>query len=151
MTDERAAPGGDIHETMVRSTYWWGVPTLLGAEHDPDPGAADIALVGVPHSTGNGTTERDQHLGPRAVRHVSGLLRGRVNGALGIDPWSAARLRDLGDVALPEANDNEACIARITARYREIGAAGARPVSIGGDHSITGRHPAGGWRARARP
>jgi len=46
------------------------VPTLFRCPHDPDPDQCDIALVGVQHSTGNGTTERDQHLGPRAVRDV---------------------------------------------------------------------------------
>ena len=128
----------DIHDAVLRGTYWWGMPTLLGADHDPDPAAADIALVGVPHSTGNGTTERDQHLGPRAVRNVSPWLGGRVHGVYGFDPWARARVRDLGDVPLPEANDNEACIARITDYYRGLDAAGVRPVSIGGDHSITG-------------
>ena len=39
---------------------------------------------------------------------------------------------------LPRANDNEASIADITAFFKGIDAAGARPVSIGGDHSITG-------------
>jgi guanidinopropionase len=34
-----------------------------------------LLLVGVPHSTGNGTTERDQHLGPRAVRNISAMLK----------------------------------------------------------------------------
>ena len=45
------------------------------------PDNKDIALVGVPHSTGNGTTERDQHLGPRALRHVSAVQR-RVHSVL---------------------------------------------------------------------
>ena len=91
----------------------------------------------MPHSTGNGTTERDQHLGPRAVRDVSAMAR-RVHMEFGIDPWERARIRDLGDVPLPEANDNEACIERITEFYRVIDAAGVRPVSVGGDHSVTG-------------
>jgi guanidinopropionase len=41
-------------------------------------------------------------------------------------------------VPFPRANDNEDCIERITAFYQNIAKAGARPVSIGGDHSITG-------------
>ena len=39
---------------------------------------------------------------------------------------------------LPRANDNEDCIERITSFFGRIDRAGARPVSIGGDHSITG-------------
>ena len=58
-----------------QSWYWWGIPTLFRCPWNEDPAACDIALVGVPHSTGNGSTERDQHLGPRAVRHVSGYYR----------------------------------------------------------------------------
>ena len=117
--------------------YWYGIPTLFRCEYDPDPHNADIALVGVPHSTGNGTTQRDQHLGPRAVRNVSAIAR-RVHGQFGIDPWDMCRIRDLGDVPLSEGNNNERSIEMITDFYRSIDAAGARPVSIGGDHSITG-------------
>ncbi|XDZ66521.1 arginase family protein [Alphaproteobacteria bacterium LSUCC0684] len=123
-------------QSMMDNLYWWGVPTLFRAPHAAADGA-DIALVGVPHSTGNGTTERDQHLGPRAVRNVSALQR-RVHGDFRIDPWSSARIVDAGDVPFPRANDNEDCIQRITDFFTEIDHAGARPVSIGGDHSITG-------------
>lgn len=123
-------------KSMMENLYWWGVPTLFRCPHE-GPQGKDIALVGVPHSTGNGTTERDQHLGPRAVRNVSAVQR-RVHGAFGIDPWVSAKIADVGDVPFPRANDNEDCIARITEFYKTIDAAGARPVSIGGDHSITG-------------
>ncbi len=122
--------------SMMENLYWWGVPTLFRCPHD-GPEGKDIALVGVPHSTGNGTTERDQHLGPRAVRNVSAVQR-RAHGGFQIDPWTAAKVVDVGDVPFPRANDNEDCIARITEFYRGLDAAGARPVSIGGDHSITG-------------
>ena len=44
---------------------------LFRCPHQPETDGCDIALVGVPHSTGNGTTQRDQHLGPRAVRNIS--------------------------------------------------------------------------------
>lgn len=124
-------------ERMMDSLYWWGVPTLFRCPHDGDPANCDIALAGVPHSTGNGTTERDQHLGPRAARNVSAMAR-RAHMKFGFSPWEACRINDVGDVPFPEANDNEACIQRITDFYRNIDQAGARPVSIGGDHSITG-------------
>lgn len=125
------------HATMLEGLYWWGVPTLFRCPHNVDPNECDIALVGVPHSTGNGTTERDQHLGPRAVRDVSALNR-RAHMKFGIIPWDMCRIHDLGDVPLHEANDNEKCIERITDFYRKIDGAGVRPVSVGGDHAITG-------------
>lgn len=128
---------GDKHNrSMMENLYWWGIPTLFRCPNEGLDGQ-DIALVGVPHSTGNGTTERDQHLGPRAVRHVSAVQR-RVHSLFEVDPWNSARITDLGDVPFPRANDNEDCIARITEFYQDIDAAGVRPVSIGGDHSITG-------------
>ncbi|MCK0152039.1 arginase family protein [Marivita sp. S6314] len=127
----------DPYQTSImENLYWWGIPTLFRCPNQ-GPEGADIALVGVPHSTGNGTTERDQHLGPRALRNVSSVAR-RVHAEFQLDPWAAARVVDVGDVPLPRANDNEACIEDITAFYKTIDAAGARPVSVGGDHSITG-------------
>ena len=116
--------------SMMTNLYWWGVPTMFRCPNLP-PEGADIALVGVPHSTGNGTTERDQHLGPRAFRNVSAVSR-RMHGVFGIDPWTAAKIHDVGDVPLPRANDNEACIEDISRFYQGIDEAGARPVSIGG-------------------
>ena len=70
---------------MVEGLYWWGPATLFRCPVDPDPANCDIALVGVPHASGNASTERDQHLGPRAVRHVSALQR-RYHGAFGFSP-----------------------------------------------------------------
>ncbi len=117
--------------------YWWGIPTFFRCTWNEDPTACDIALVGVPHSTGNGSTERDQHLGPRAVRNVSGFYR-RSHGVHGFAPFECARIHDLGDVPLPEAMNNEACMRDIEAYFLRLDAAGTRPVSIGGDHAITG-------------
>ena len=124
-------------ELMMETMYWWGIPTLFRCPHKSDPIECDIALVGVPHSTGNGTTERDQHLGPRAVRHVSAGLR-RVHLDFQINPWEENKIHDLGDVPLPEANNNEKCIEDIINFYEKIAKVKKPVVSIGGDHSITG-------------
>lgn len=127
----------DNARSMMENLYWWGIPSLFRADIADTPEGQDIVLAGVPHSTGNGTTERDQHLGPRAVRHVSANMR-RAHMRYGFYPLESGRIADIGDVPLPEANNNEACIRDITAFYKAIDQAGARPVSIGGDHSITG-------------
>ena len=120
-------------QIMMETLYWWGIPTLFRCKNDPNPKNCDIALVGVPHSTGNGTTERDQHLGPRAVRNISAMLR-RSHLEFGIDPWKKNKIHDLGDVPFPEANDNEKCIERISSFYDHIEKAEKPVVSIGGDH-----------------
>jgi guanidinopropionase len=127
----------DTDRMMMETLYWWGVPTLFRCPHDADPAKCDIALVGVPHSSGNGSTERDQHLGPRAVRNVSAHNR-RYHKQFDFSPWERCRINDLGDVPLPEAMDNEKSVERISAFFKPIADAGARPVSIGGDHGITG-------------
>jgi guanidinopropionase len=117
--------------------YWWGIPTFFRCPWDEDPAASDIALLGVPHSSGNGSTERDQHLGPRAVRHVSALYR-RAHGRFGIVPWDLCRIADAGDVPLPEAMVNDASVRHIEDHARRFDRAGCRLVAVGGDHSITG-------------
>jgi guanidinopropionase len=127
----------DNDRMIMETLYWWGVPTLFRAPFDPDPQHCDIALVGVPHSSGNGSTERDQHLGPRAVRHVSAHNR-RYHKHFDLSPWEQCRIHDLGDVPLPEAMDNEKCVERISAFFKTVADAGASPVAIGGDHGITG-------------
>ena len=111
-------PGSD-DLVLLEALYWWGIPTLFRCPANPDPAACDIALVGVPHSSGNGSTERDQHLGPRAVRNVSAHYR-RAHRHFGIVPWDHARINDLGDVPLPEAMDNEACVARISDYFARV-------------------------------
>jgi len=75
MSDHSHQSGDAASRAMMDNLYWWGIPSLFRAVIADSPADLDIALVGVPHSTGNGTTERDQHLGPRAVRHVSANMR----------------------------------------------------------------------------
>ena len=116
--------------------FWWGLPTLFRCPPVTDPTDTDIALVGVPHSSGNGTTWRDQHLGPRSVRNASmGYRRHHLRWDL--DPWRACRIHDLGDVPIFESLANDRAVHEIEAFYKKIDRAGARPVSIGGDHSIS--------------
>jgi len=115
---------------------WWGIATMFRCPYDSDPKNADIALVGVPHNKGIALTYRDQHLGPRALRDVAAGYR-RTHKKYQMAPWDVCRINDLGDVPLPNAMVNSKCLKDIEAYYKTLDAAGARPVSIGGDHSIT--------------
>lgn len=127
----------EARRAQMRHWYWWGVATFFKCPWNEAPEACDIGLVGVPHSTGNGSTERDQHLGPRSIRHVSGRLR-RAHQAFRLTPWEELTIHDLGDVPLPEANNNEVSVAHIQDYYEILDEVGTRPVSFGGDHAITG-------------
>ncbi|MDJ0895008.1 MAG: agmatinase [Alphaproteobacteria bacterium] len=99
-----------------------------------DPSELDIALIGVPFDLAVTNRPGTRH-GPRQVRDMSTLIR-RTHHVSLITPRDLVRLGDLGDIEInPFDLDKslaaiEACIARVTA-------AGARPMSIGGDHLIS--------------
>ena len=133
-TDTMIDDESSLH-ALVEGTNWWGIATLFRCELENDPRNVDIGLVGVPHSAGNGTSQRDQHYGPRAVRHVSAEYR-RFHREFGINPWELCRIRDMGDPRLPHAMVNDLAMKDIQAFYGSLDAANVRPVSIGGDHSI---------------
>ena len=127
---------GDITVEDLGFLHWWGPPTLYRCALEPDPANVDVALVGVPHSTGNGTTWRDQHLGPRSIRDVS-MAYQRLHLGWQFDPWKACRIRDMGDVPILNSLVNDVAIREIEAFYTPLDAFGVRPVSFGGDHSIS--------------
>jgi guanidinopropionase len=54
-----------------------------------------------------------------------------------LDPWEVCRIRDLGDVPILNTLVNDVAVREIERFYLPIDAAGARPVSFGGDHSIS--------------
>ena len=85
----------DFHDQrMMEKLYWWGISTFFKCPFSQITDAA-ITLIGIPLSTGNGSTERDQHLGPRALRHISAVQR-RMHLDFGLDRWTAAKIIDGG-------------------------------------------------------
>jgi guanidinopropionase len=95
----------------------------------------DIGLIGVPTDLGVTNRPGARH-GPREMRNSSSLMRA-FNLALGINPYELCRIADLGDVRLSHRYDLEKQVEEIEAFYRKVHAAGVRPVTAGGDHSIT--------------
>src|SRR5271170_8035677 len=116
------------------------VATLLGAPYRPDAantadfGGLDFALVGVPMDLGV-TNRAGARFGPRAVRDIERI--GPYNHALGVVPRAECQAADIGDVPMRSRFSLDSCIEDIEAFYRRIQAAGVRPLSVGGDHSIT--------------
>src|SRR2546425_7856932 len=94
----------------------------------------DVALVGIPYD-GGVSYRTGARFGPRAVREQSSLIR-PWHPVLKVHPFERLRVADCGDVdVLPISI--ERTYAAITAKIDAVTAAGAAPVCVGGDHSIT--------------
>lgn len=131
MTDET----GNFAEAALRFIYWYGPATFFRCPWDSDPAHADIAIIGVPFSGGN-PIERGQYLGPRAIRNTTMGYR-RAHREWRVDPFEICRINDLGDVPIIRTLNAFQALDDIRDFYRAVDAAGARPLSVGGDHSIT--------------
>lgn len=148
-----SAAGGDIFDPHFRSVAQaqftgsdrrkWpfaGIPTLLDAPCMPDAatledfGGLDIALIGVPMDLGV-TNRNGSRFGPRALRTIERV--GPYDHVLRCAPLSRARIADIGDVPMQSRYDLALCHADIEAFYKRLVKAGVRPLSVGGDHSIS--------------
>jgi agmatinase len=115
--------------------------TLLDAPYRPDApdlpdfGGLDVALVGVPMDLGV-TNRTGARLGPRAVRSIERI--GPYEHVLRRVPFADAEVADIGDVPLQSRFNLDQCHADIVGFYEKIVRAGVVPLSVGGDHSITG-------------
>ena len=109
-------------------------PYRPGAAERGDFGDLDVAFVGVPMDLGL-SNRSGARLGPRAVRAIERI--GPYNYALKVVPRAECRAADIGDVPMRSRYSLEGCIEDIAAFYARLHAAGVRPLSVGGDHSIT--------------
>lgn len=111
-----------------------GLITFGRQPHRRDCAGADVAIVGVPYDS-SVSYRSGARFGPRAIREQSLLLWG-YNNAQSVDPFQAQRVVDYGDVDVVPV-DILATQRAIEAEVGEILAAGAKVISLGGDHSIT--------------
>jgi guanidinopropionase len=125
---------GDTYEPM-REPRFTEIATFMRAPLARSLQEVDIALIGVPTDLGVTNRPGARH-GPREIRNASSLMRA-FNLGLGVNPYELCRIADLGDVRLSHRYDLEQQVKEIEAYYAKVKAAGVRPVSAGGDHSIT--------------
>jgi arginase family enzyme len=149
-----SAAGGDIRDPRFKavadqvfqdsdSRKWpfSGPATFIDAPFRPDgltpEGLAelDVALIGIPMDLGV-TNRTGARLGPRAVRAIERV--GPYEHVLGVAPMGALRVADVGDVPMRSRYSLADCHADIEACYRRIAQTKVVPLSVGGDHSITG-------------
>ncbi len=110
------------------------IPTFMRLPHLTDPAAVDIALVGVPWDGGTTNRAGARH-GPREIRNMSSFMR-KVHHVSRIAPYQLARVADLGDAPVNPIDLMDS-LARIEGFFARIHAAGAVPLSAGGDHLVT--------------
>jgi agmatinase len=108
--------------------------TFMRLPHVEDLRGLDVAIVGVPFD--GGTSYRPgARLGPREIRAQSSLIR-PYNYFQKVAPFDRLNVADVGDVDAPPVSI-EKCYDAVEARIGAIIEAGARPLVIGGDHSIS--------------
>ena len=110
------------------------IPTFMRLPHVTDPARLDIALIGVPWDGGTTNRAGARH-GPREIRNMSSFMR-KVHHVSRIAPYDLARIADLGDAPVNPI-DLMDTLGRIEKFYAKVHAAGALPVSAGGDHLVT--------------
>lgn len=98
------------------------------------PGATPT-LIGLPYD-GSSSYLRGPALAPRVIRDALWSPSANTWTELGIDIGITGATADVGDVAIDNATSADARAA-IERSVAAIFAAGGRPVSLGGDHSIT--------------
>lgn len=109
---------------------------FMGAPLGPPRPGSRAAILGLPFDCGIHPFRVGSREGPRAVRAKSALLR-RFNPTYAdFDPVAALGLVDCGDVELTPGRIGEA-YARMEKAVSMIVEAGAVPVTIGGDGSVS--------------
>ncbi len=132
MDEPRTAGGqGPIDASVV--PRYAGLPTFARL---PQAGSAhaDVGIQGVPFDAGV-SYRPGARFGPSHVRESSRLLR-PLNPAQDVEPFTAQRVVDLGDIAANPFSIDEA-ITQIEAGTREHLERASRIITIGGDHTIS--------------
>jgi guanidinobutyrase len=111
-----------------------GIATMMRLPNVGSPQGLDACFVGVPFDLGT-SNRTGARFGPRQIRGESVLLR-PYNMATRAAPFDSLRVADIGDVAINPYNLLDS-IARIETAYDEIVLHGAKPITLGGDHTIT--------------
>lgn len=120
-------------------TKWWSDDTFAGVRHVEldDLGSHDAVIVGAPIDWG-ATMRPGARYGPTAIREADYLeMDGhRPHLTTGIDPMEVLDVVDAGDI-ITAPGYLEDSLQAVRTHIAAITAAGAVPIVLGGDHSIT--------------
>lgn len=109
---------------------------------------ADIVIIGAPYDAG-ASYRAGARLGPKMIRTTDYLPHdsSRPHLALRVDPLKDLRVLDAGDVEMPGV-EARLPIDRLENAVRTVAEAGAIPVVLGGDHTVTWPDVTGVARAK---
>ena len=124
-------PIGPVDATVV--PRFAGPATFARLPRRDEVTRMDVAVVGVPFDAGV-TYRPGARFGPAHVRESSRLLR-PYNPATDVSPFAAQQVVDAGDIACNPFDLGQA-VGAIEAGAHELVDAGARLLTIGGDHTI---------------
>src|SRR5437899_3291648 len=136
-TSKRTPPMPKSHPQPLDAALiprFGAIPTFMRLPHVADPAKLDIALIGVPWDGGTTNRAGARH-GPREVRNMSSFIR-KVHHVSRIAPYELCRIADLGDAPVNPI-DLVDSLGRIEKFFAKVHAAGAAPLSVGGDHLAT--------------
>lgn len=117
-----------------RTLPYSGVPTFLGLPAASDIQDLDVAVIGVPMDLGV-SNRPGARFGPRAVRTIERI--GPYHPTLRGVPQAHVRAADVGDVPFRSRYSLEQSLEDIESYYARLALQGVRPLSVGGDHSVT--------------
>jgi guanidinobutyrase len=110
-----------------------GIATMMRLPNVASAEGLDACFVGVPFDLGT-SNRTGARFGPRQIRSESVLLR-PYNMATRAAPFDSLQVADIGDVAINPYNLPDS-ITRIETAYDAILKHGAKPITLGGDHTI---------------
>ncbi len=113
-----------------------GVVTFMRVPFSRDLSRAKAAILGIPYDMGTHPVRIGSRQGPAAIREQSRLVRRFQPPDADFDPIERLGVVDVGNVALTASRVEEA-FERIEAAVSAIVQAGAIPVTMGGDGSVT--------------
>lgn len=108
--------------------------TFMRLPHHTELAGVDVAIIGAPFDSGT-SYRSGARLGPREIRSQSSLIR-PYSFFQKVSPFEQLCVVDAGDIDVPPVGIEKAYDA-IESGVRRVLAAGAVPMIVGGDHSIS--------------
>jgi agmatinase len=122
---------GPVDATVI--PRYGGPPTFARLPRLDEVERADVAVLGVPFDSGV-SYRPGARFGPGHIRASSKLLR-TYNPVQDVEPFAVQQVADAGDIACNPFDITDA-VKQIDEGAREVIDTGAKPMTIGGDHTI---------------